>query len=76
MGERLLTGRQKPDQRQLAVDRFQSGETDLLLATFAAGGLGFTPTALSMLFCWSVPGLLVTSTRLRIDVTVLACMEA
>ena len=42
LGGVLLTGRQKPDQRQLAVDRFQAGETDLLLSTFATGGLGFT----------------------------------
>ena len=42
LGGVLLTGRQKPEQRQLAVDRFQAGEIDLLLATFAAGGLGFT----------------------------------
>ncbi len=42
LGGVLLTGRQKPEQRQLAVDRFQAGEIDLLLATFAVGGLGFT----------------------------------
>jgi SNF2 family DNA or RNA helicase len=42
LGGVLLTGRQQPEQRQLAVDRFQAGETDLLLSTFAAGGLGFT----------------------------------
>ena len=42
LGGVLLTGRQKPEQRQFAVDRFQAGETDLLLSTFAAGGLGFT----------------------------------
>ena len=38
LGGVLLTGRQKPEQRQCAVDRFQAGESDLLLATFAAGG--------------------------------------
>ena len=42
LGGELLTGRQKPDQRQVAVDRFQAGATDLLLATYGAGGLGFT----------------------------------
>ena len=42
LGGELLTGRQKPEQRQEAVDRFQGGDTDLLLATYGAGGLGFT----------------------------------
>ena len=42
LGGALLTGRQKPEERQIAVDRFQEGSTDLLLATFGAGGLGFT----------------------------------
>ena len=42
LGGALLTGRLKPGERQMVVDRFQSGETDLLLATYGAGGLGFT----------------------------------
>jgi len=42
LGGELLSGRQKPEERQMAVDRFQDGSTDLLLATFGAGGLGFT----------------------------------
>ena len=42
IGGELLTGRQKPAERQASVDRFQSGQTDLLLATFGAGGVGFT----------------------------------
>ena len=42
LGGELLTGRQKPEQRQEAVDRFQGGDSDLLLATYGAGGLGFT----------------------------------
>ena len=42
LGGELLTGRQKPEQRQEAVDRFQVGDSDLLLATYGAGGLGFT----------------------------------
>ena len=42
LGGELLTGRQRPRDRQLAVDRFQRGDSDLLLATFGTGGLGFT----------------------------------
>ena len=42
MGGELLIGRQRPAERQLAVDRFQQGDSDLLLATFGTGGLGFT----------------------------------
>ena len=42
LGGELLTGQQKPEERQAAVDRFQAGETDLLLATYGSGGLGFT----------------------------------
>ena len=42
LGGVLLTGRQKPEQRQAAVDHFQAGGTDLLLATYGCGGLGFT----------------------------------
>ena len=41
-GGELLTGRQRPSERQKAVDRFQSGASDLLFATFGTGGLGFT----------------------------------
>jgi len=42
LGGELLTGRQRPMDRQQAVDRFQSGEQALLLATFGTGALGFT----------------------------------
>ena len=42
LGGELLIGRQRPAERQLAVDRFQQGDSDLLLATFGTGGLGFT----------------------------------
>ena len=42
LGGELLIGRQRPAERQLAVDRFQRGDSDLLLATFGTGGLGFT----------------------------------
>ena len=41
-GGELLTGQMRPPERQQAVDRFQSGESNLLLATFGTGGLGFT----------------------------------
>ena len=42
VGGELLSGRQRPQERQQAVDRFQSGASDLLLATYGTGGLGFT----------------------------------
>ena len=42
LGGELLIGRQRPPERQLAVDRFQQGDSDLLLTTFGTGGLGFT----------------------------------
>ena len=42
LGGELLTGRQRPAERQQAVDRFQRGDSNLLLATFGTGGLGFT----------------------------------
>ncbi|MFO7629880.1 MAG: DEAD/DEAH box helicase [Prochlorococcaceae cyanobacterium] len=41
-GGSLLTGRQRPQERQAAVDAFQQGQSQLLLASFGAGGLGFT----------------------------------
>ena len=42
LGGELLTGRQRPNQRQEAVDRFQAGDSSLLFASYGAGGLGFT----------------------------------
>lgn len=42
LGGGLLTGRLKPSERQTVVDRFQSGETSLLISTYGTGGLGFT----------------------------------
>ena len=42
LGGGLLTGRQRPVERQQAVDCFQQGDEDLLLATFGTGALGFT----------------------------------
>lgn len=38
----LLTGGLPPGQRQALVDRFQSGASPLLIATYGTGGLGFT----------------------------------
>jgi SNF2 family DNA or RNA helicase len=38
----LLTGALAPALRQPQVDRFQAGETPLLIATYGTGGLGFT----------------------------------
>ncbi len=42
LGGALLTGRLKALERQAQVDRFQAGATPCLVATFGAGGLGFT----------------------------------
>ena len=42
LGGELLTGRQRPSERQAAVDRFQQGRSDCLLATYGTGALGFT----------------------------------
>ena len=38
----LLTGALAPAQRQQQVDRFQRGDSPLLIATYGTGGLGFT----------------------------------
>ena len=38
----LLTGALPPAERQQQVDRFQRGESPLLIATYGTGGLGFT----------------------------------
>ena len=42
LGGALLTGRLKAAERHAQVDRFQAGATACLVATFGAGGLGFT----------------------------------
>ncbi len=42
LGGELLTGRQNFQARELAVNNFQAGNNPLLLATYGAGGLGFT----------------------------------
>ncbi|MEY2643747.1 MAG: hypothetical protein RLZZ611_396 [Cyanobacteriota bacterium] len=41
LGGALLTGRLRPPQRQVLVDRFQAGDHALLISTYGAGGLGF-----------------------------------
>ena len=41
-GAGLLTGSLPPPQRQQLVERFQTGQLPLLLATYGTGGLGFT----------------------------------
>ena len=42
LGGELLTGQQRPAERQIAVDRFQRGCSDVLLATYGTGALGYT----------------------------------
>jgi SNF2 family DNA or RNA helicase len=42
LGGQLLTGQVPPHQRQSAVDAFQAGASRLLIATYGAGGLGFS----------------------------------
>ncbi len=42
VGGDLLTGLQSPKERDKAVLRFQQRQSDLLLATYGSGGLGFT----------------------------------
>ena len=42
LGGQLLTGQVPPSQRQGAVDAFQAGASRLLIATYGAGGLGFS----------------------------------
>ena len=42
LGGELLTGQQLPAERQIAVDRFQRGCSDVLLATYGTGALGYT----------------------------------
>ena len=42
IGGELMTGRQRPLERQQSVDRFQQGKSNCLLATYGTGSLGFT----------------------------------
>lgn len=41
LGGIVLTGRLRPPERQLLVDRFQAGDASLLIGTYGAAGLGF-----------------------------------
>ena len=67
IGGELMTGRQRPLERQQSVDRFQQGKSNCLLATYGTGSLGFTLfIALDMLCFWRGPGLLVISSRPKI----------
>jgi hypothetical protein len=43
----LLTGETKPTERQLLIDRFQSGDNKVFVGTIKAGGVGLTLTAAS-----------------------------
>jgi len=43
----LLTGETKPIERQLLIDRFQSGDNKVFVGTIKAGGVGLTLTAAS-----------------------------
>lgn len=47
LGGELLTGESKPEDRQPMCDRFQSGESKVLIGTIKAGGVGLTLTAAS-----------------------------
>ncbi len=42
LGGVLLTGQQTLKEREIAVNSFQAGETNLLLATYGTGGFGYT----------------------------------
>lgn len=42
LGGALLTGQQSTRQREFAVESFQKGETNLILATYGTGSLGYT----------------------------------
>lgn len=47
LGGEILTGETKTEERQAAVDRFQSGESKTFVGTIKAGGVGLTLTAAS-----------------------------
>ena len=47
LGGELLTGETRVEERQAAVDRFQSGESKVFVGTIKAGGVGLTLTAAS-----------------------------
>ncbi len=41
LGGELITGLQSPEERQVSVERFQAGSSNLLLASYLTGGIGF-----------------------------------
>ncbi len=51
----MITGDYSLDVRQNAIDRFQAGETKVILYTAAAGGVGVTLTAASVLLRAEIP---------------------
>lgn len=55
----LITGAQTADERQIAIDRFQSGEIKWILFTAQAGGVGITLTAARRLIMLQRPWSLV-----------------
>jgi SNF2 family DNA or RNA helicase len=55
----MVTGRQNEDERQQAMDDFQSGKTQFILFTSGAGGTGITLTAARYLCRLQVPYSLV-----------------
>lgn len=55
----MVTGRQNEDERQRAIDDFQSGKTQFILFTAGAGGTGITLTAARYLCRLQVPYSLV-----------------
>jgi SNF2 family DNA or RNA helicase len=55
----LITGAQNEDQRQKAIDDFQSGKTKWILFTVQAGGVGVTLTAARRLVMLQRPWSLV-----------------
>ena len=76
LGGEVLTGRLKPSDRQAVVDRFQSGKTNLLLATYGAGGLGFTLHRARQVVLLERPGLPGMLIRRRTDAIDWAWMAA
>lgn len=47
LGGELLTGETNPEDRQTICDRFQSGQSKVIVGTIRAGGVGLTLTAAS-----------------------------
>jgi SNF2 family DNA or RNA helicase len=61
----LITGAQTADQRQAAIDDFQSGRTKFILFTAQAGGVGVTLTAARWLVRLQRPWSLVDDIQVR-----------